>query len=282
MGGWRGFRDDRRGVLRLSGADARPFLQGLVTNDVDRLAPGRAVYAAMLSPQGKYLFDFHILDAAALEGPGAVLLDVAADRLEALSKRLNLYRLRRDVAITDASPEYGVALAWGDDPEKIEPGGAKSLIAADPRHDALGVRIISADPGKALESLGAARAEPAEYDALRVALAVPESGAELVPDESYILENRFEALHGVDFRKGCYVGQEVTARMKHKTALRKGLMRVSVEGEAPPPGTEVTVDGKPAGMLFTAVDGEGLAHLRLDRARAGTMVAGAATLAIID
>jgi len=277
-----GFRDKRRATLRLSGADARAFLQGLVTNDVNRLGPERPIYAAMLSPQGKYLFDFHILDAAPLGEPGSLILDVAADRAEALAKKLSMYRLRRDVAIADASGEYGVALAWGGDLTKIGPCGAKTMIAADPRDPALGVRIIAADPDAALRALGAAPATPADYDALRVTLGAPESGAELIPDDSYILENRFEALQGVDFRKGCYVGQEVTARMKHKTELRKGLVRVAIAGDAPPSGTEITVDGKPAGTLFTSAGGAGLAHLRLDRARAGEMRAGAASLSLLD
>ena len=236
----------------------------------------------MLSPQGKYLFDFHIFDAAPLGEDGALILDVAADRLEALAKRLNMYRLRRDVEVSEPDDAYGVALAWGGDPEKIGPCGPKTMIAADPRDPALGVRIIAADPDAALDEIGAARADPAEYDALRVALCAPESGAELAPDESYILENRFEALHGVDFRKGCYVGQEVTARMKHKTELRKGLVRVSVTGDAPSPGTEITVGGKPAGRLGTVSGDKALAHVRFDRATGGEMRAGDAILCLID
>ena len=136
MDDWRGLHDERRATLRLTGADARAFLQGLVTNDVDRLAPGRPVYAAMLSPQGKYLFDFHIFDAAPLGDDGALLLDVAADRAEALAKRLNMYRLRRDVEVSEPDDAYGVALAWGGDPEKIGPCGPKTMIAADPRDPA--------------------------------------------------------------------------------------------------------------------------------------------------
>lgn len=281
MSDWKGFCDDRRGVLRVSGADARPFLQGLITNDIDRLPAGGSIYAAMLTPQGKYLFDFHIFDAAALEG-GGLVLDVAADRAEALAKRLSMYRLRRDVAIVDASADFSVALAWNGVFENFGTCGANTIISPDSRSPGLGVRIISESPESALRTLGAASAKPAEYDALRVALGVPESGAELVADASYILENRFEALNGVDFKKGCYVGQEVTARMKHKTELRKGLVRVAIDGAAPPPGTEITVDGKAAGTLFTSSDGSGLAHVRLDRARAGQMLSGDARLSIID
>ncbi len=282
MDGWKGFRDDRRAILRLSGKDARAFLQGLITNDMDRVGPDSPLYAAMLTPQGKYLFDFHIFDAAPMGIADAFLLDVAADRAEDLAKRLSMYRLRRDVAIAGASGDFGIALAWDGLFQKTGTCGAKTIILPDSRHPALGVRIIAADPESALNSLGAAPSTAADYDALRVALGAPESGAELIPDESYILENRFEALHGVDFKKGCYVGQEVTARMKHKTALRKGLVRVSVAGDAPSTGTGITADGKPAGTLFTTAGGEGLAHVRLDRARNCTLRAGVATLSIID
>ncbi len=281
MSDWRGFSDTRRGLLRVSGADARPFLQGLITNDVDRLETGGSIYAAMLSAQGKYQFDFHLFDASALV-QDALILDIASDRLESLAKRLNMYRLRRDVEIADASAEYGVALAWNGVFENFGMCGANTIISPDSRSPELGVRIIAPTPDQALKAMGAAPASPAEYDALRVALGVPESGAELVADASYILENRFEALNGVDFKKGCYVGQEVTARMKHKTELRKGLVRVAIEGHAPAPGTDITVDGKPAGTLFTSSGGSGLAHVRLDRARAGQMQAGAAKISIID
>ncbi len=258
----RGFHDDSRAVLRLSGADVRDWLQDLVTNDVRRLAPDRAVYAALLTAQGKYLFDFFIIDA----GHDAVLLDVAADRAPALAQRLGLYRLRRAVAI--APTEFAVALVWG--------GAPPAQALADPRDPALGWRLYGPDAAALLA--GVAPATRAEHDALRVACAAPASGVELIADDSYILEMGFERLNGVDFRKGCYVGQEVTARMRHKTDLRKGLVRVRVDGPPPPPGTPLaTADGKPAGTLFTVAGGEGLAHLRFDRAD-GPLSAGAATV----
>jgi folate-binding protein YgfZ len=267
----RGMVEDGRALIRVEGPETRDWLQSLVTNDVRRLAPGRAVYAALLTPQGKFLFDFFLLDP----GDGAVLIDADAARGAALMQRLGLYRIRRQVTLAPQTG-LGVALLWqaGAAPQVAPPGFA----VADPRAEALGWRLYAPDPAAALAALGAAPATRAERDRVRVAEAVPETGAELIPDDSYILEHGFERLNGVDFRKGCYVGQEVTARMRHKTELRKGLVRVAVDGPPPPPGAEVLDgDGKPAGVLGTVAGGEGLAHLRFDRAE-GPMTAGAAAL----
>ena len=234
---------DRR-ILRLSGSDAKSFLQGLVTNNVDRLGDG-LVYAALLTPQGKYIADFFL----APDGD-AVLLDVEASLAEGLLKRLNMYRLRADVQVE--MTELQVMRGTGAAPE-----GA----LADPRHPAMGWRLYGTEGGD----------DGSDWDAIRVAHCIPETGVELGPD-SYILEAGFEDLNGVDFRKGCYVGQEVTARMKHKTELRKGFRTVEVEGSAPV-GTEITAGGKPVGTLFTQSGGKGIAYLRFDRAK-GEMQAG--------
>ena len=236
-----------RKVLRISGGDARTFLQGLVTNDVGRLDAG-PVYAAMLTPQGKYLADFLLL----AEHAEAVLLDVDAALAPMLMQRLAMYRLRADVTIA----ETDLRVRRGTGPA---PDGA----VIDPRHPALGWRLYGEASGD----------DGTDWDALRVAHGIPETGVELTPD-TYILEAGFERLHGVDFRKGCYVGQEVTARMKHKTELKKGLVTVAIEGAAPV-GTEITAGGKPAGTLFTQSDGRAIAYLRFDR-MAEDMHAGAA------
>jgi len=251
-----------RSVLRLGGTEVRDFLQGLVSNDMRRLEAG-AVYAALLTPQGKYLFDFFLI----AEG-GDVLVDVAADRAEALAQRLTLYRLRRAVTIAPA----GLAVARG-----LGPAPAAGLAVADPRHPALGWRAYGRDAAALVAGMDAL--DPAEMTRLRIAHGVPETGIELIPDESYILEMGFERLHGVDFRKGCYVGQEVTARMKHKTELRKGLARVAVAGAAAP-GTPILAGEKPAGTLHSVADGEGLAYLRLDRAT-GPLSAGSAAVTLL-
>ena len=245
-----GFYNASRKVLRVAGADRESFLEGLVSNAVAKVSEG-PVYAAMLSPQGKYLFDF-IMSA----GKDSILLDVQADRAAALAQRLTMYRLRADVVITDTG--LAVLQGYGDAPE-----GA----FIDPRSDALGWRMYG-------DGCGVAELDMAAWDALRVANEIPETGVELLADNTYILEVGFERLNGVDFRKGCYVGQEVTARMKHKTGLKKGLVRVSIDGDAVA-DTPITTDGKPAGTLFTVSGNEGLAYLRFERAKGEIQAGGA-------
>lgn len=244
-----GERIENRQILAVTGADRETFLQGLVTNDVAGLKDG-LVYAALLSPQGKYLADFFLVP-----GDDAILIDVGVALAPALLKRLTMYRLRADVAI--APIEMEVSRGLGPAPQQAFP---------DPRAPALGWRAY--DRG--------GTEEHTDWDALRVAHMVPEAGAELTPDDSYILEMNFEQLNGVDFKKGCYVGQEVTARMKHKTELRKGLARVTIDGTATP-GTPITAEGKPVGTLHTVAGSQGLAYLRFDRAK-GNMEAGQATI----
>jgi len=258
-----GYHATDRAVLSVSGPETRDFLQGLVTNDVGRLEADGIVYAALLSPQGKYLFDFFLVPGEA----GAILLDVAADRAAALAQRLGMYRLR--AAVTVAPTPLGVVRGLGAPPPGARP---------DPRAADLGWRAVVADPA-ALRA-GLEPLDPRELEARRIAAGVPETGRELLPDDGYILEMGFERLHGVDFRKGCYVGQEVTARMKHKTELKKGLARVRITGPAPAAGTEVLAEGRRAGTLYSSLDGVGLAHLRFDRAT-GTMTAGDAEVTLI-
>ena len=237
-----------RKIIRITGEDRIAFLQSLVSNDLRRLSEG-PVYAALLTPQGKYLADFFVI------GDGeSVLLDADAAQAEDLARRLAMYRLRADVAIAPSA----LQLARGTGPA---PDGA----LPDPRHPALGWRLYGA----------AAHDDSTDWDALRVAHCIPEAGVELIPNETYILEAGFERLHGVDFRKGCYVGQEVTARMKHKTELKKRLVQLRIQGAAPIGTPIAAADGREAGTLFTQSGGRALAQLRLDRAT-GEMRAGEA------
>ncbi len=229
--------ETERTVLRVSGPEAGPFLQGLVTNDVDRLKDGM-VYAALLTPQVKYRADFFLVP----DGED-ILVDVLSAQADELRKALTMYKLRSKVEIADT----GIVVTRGTG---VPPEGAFT----DPRDPRMGWRGYHGQPGD----------DGIDWSALRVAACIPEAGIELTPD-SFILEAGFERLSGVDFRKGCYVGQEVTARMKHKTELRKGLTRVDVEGNAPV-GTEIDAGGKTAGKLFTQAEGAGIAYLRFDRA----------------
>lgn len=241
--------DRPRKILRISGNDAITFLQGLITNDLDKMGDG-LLYAAILTPQGKYLADFFLSQAG-----DAILMDADAEQAPALAQRLTMYKLRADVTIEETALHLHRGL--GDTP-------ADGF--ADPRAEGLGWRAYRDTPQTD---------DNTDWPALYVAHQVPSSGIELTGD-SYILENGFERLNGVDFRKGCYVGQEVTARMKHKTELRKGLALVEISGTAPV-GTPITRDGRAVGTLFSQAGGKALAYLRFDKAGEG-MVAGDAAL----
>jgi folate-binding protein YgfZ len=239
-----------RTVLTISGSEREKFLHGLVTHDVGEAGSG-LVWSALLTAQGKYLADFFLLNRG-----DDILLDVKTDFAAGLAQRLAMYKLRADVAIADS----GLSVVRGlGDPEDGS--------FADPRHPALGWRAYGGQGG-----------EPAiDWDAIRVAACVPETGVELIPEESYILEMGFERLHGVDHRKGCYVGQEVTARMHHKTVLRKGLVTVTIAGQAEP-GTPIEdAEGRAVGTLYTQSGGMALAYLRYDRAE-GALTAGDAAV----
>lgn len=235
-----------RTVLKLSGADCVSFLQGLVTNDVSK--PDGLVYSALLTPQGKFIADFFVQQDGV-----TILLDVATSHAPALFQKLSMYRLRADVQIEDSG--FSVSNGVGTPPD-----GAFS----DPRHPDLGWRHIHQGTAQTTDLID-----------LRVTHCIPETGIELTPD-TYILEAGFERLNGVDFRKGCFIGQEIVARMKHKTELRKGLRKMAISGAAPV-GSDITADGKLVGTLFTQSNGHAIAHVRLDRS-AGTLRAGDATL----
>ena len=236
---------DDRTIIAVTGGDRVKFLQGLVTNDVPEVED-TLVYAALLTPQGKYLADFFMLTQN-----DAILLDVAETFADGLIQRLNMYRLRADVLIERSE----VQVQRGIDGKPV---GA----LPDPRHPALGWRQYG----------DSANSDNTDWGAILVAHAIPQTGVELIPNDTFILEAGFERLNGVDFKKGCYVGQEVTARMKHKVELQKGLARVSVSGSAPV-GTEILSNGKVAGVLYSQSEGQGIAFLRFARAGAD-MVAG--------
>lgn len=260
-----------RAVLRLQGDDVRPFLQGLVTNDIDRLSPERALYAALLTPQGKYLFDFFLVQQGE-----AILLDCEAARADDLLKRLKLYKLRAKVTIEDISADRVVAALFDEKRERAlmgmpaEPGAVRHegdiCLYVDPRLAAAGTRAIL--PAKRAEGFFEARdfapAAPGDYDAHRLALGLPDGSRDLVVDKAIMVESNFEELNGVDFKKGCYVGQELTARTKYRGLVRRRLLGVEVDGPLPEPGTPVLLNGKDAGTVRSGHGNRAMAILRLE------------------
>jgi len=273
---------DDRGILAVSGPDRRSFLQGLVSNDVEKVAPSRAVYAALLTAQGKYLHDFIMVEVGE-----AIWLDAEAARLGDLRRRLSLYRLRAKVELAER-PDLAVAAVFGEGALAAlglssNPGEARPLeggvVVADPRLADLGARLIIDRAGLAHLGLDFGRADFAAYDRHRLALGVPDGSRDLVLDKSILLEAGFDELHGVDWQKGCYIGQELTARTKYRGLIKKRLFPVHINGPAPAPGTMVTANDRDAGEVRSSRDGQGLALLRLDAVDAGLpLVAGAATL----
>jgi folate-binding protein YgfZ len=255
-----------RGVLSVGGADARPFLQGLLSNDVDRLSPQRALYAALLTPQGKYLFDLILVDHGE-----AIWLDVEAARRAELLQRLTMYRLRAKVVLEDVSDQLEVVAIAPDIPAELpEPGSCAPLdggvVFADPRLVALGQRAILPRHAVAstLSALGLVEGDAERYERLRLELGVPAPPHDLVVQRSLLLESNFEELHGVSFTKGCYVGQELTARTKHRALVRKRLLPVRIEGPLPPPGTPLLLDGREAGEMRSGRGERGMALIRLE------------------
>jgi folate-binding protein YgfZ len=243
-----------RAVLRVAGADAQKLLQGVITNNLDKTQGGAAIHAGLLTPQGKILFDFFVV-----EGSDGFLIDVAKDQAAALVKRLGFYRLRAQVEISEDAP-FAVVAAWGGAPRL--PDGA--IAFADPRLPELGIRVLLPENAN-VAGLGCTEATDADYHAMRIKLGVPEGGRDYAFGDTFPHEALFDQLNGVDFKKGCFVGQEVVARMEHRGTTRKRI--VPVEGDAPlTSGVEVEAGGLPIGPIGS-VDGVfGLALLRLDRA----------------
>ncbi|MFT8243991.1 YgfZ/GcvT domain-containing protein [Roseomonas sp. BN140053] len=255
-----------RGVVEISGEDRVAFLQGLVSNDVSLARPGaplaEAVWAALLTPQGKWLAEFFVVP-----GNETLLLDAEAALVPSLIQKLSRFRLRSRASLRDASAEFVVQAGWGD--SAPPPGG---IAFADPRLPQAGWRRLrpAAEPG------GDAPAE--EYDRHRLALGLPDGSRDLEAEKSVLLEAGFDELRGVSWTKGCYMGQELTARTKYRGLLKRRLVPVAVEGSLPPRGTPVLRDGVEVGEMRSGRDARGIALLRLDAIRAGTLLCGEARL----
>lgn len=263
-----------RGVLRLAGADSRKFLQGLITSNIDRVQGGTGLHAGLLTPQGKILFDFFVV----ADGED-LLLDIARDKAAELAKRLGFYKLRAAVEIAE-EPALSVAVVWGGTPRL--PDGA--IVYADPRLAELGVRaILPAGTGAA--DLGCEAVSAEDYHAHRIGLGVPEGGRDYVFGEAFPHEALLDQLGGVDFTKGCFVGQEVVSRMEHRGTARRRIVPVEGDGPLPAPGTSVEAGSVSLGTLGSVSGGKGLAMLRLDRAeealaRGEALTAGGVTLTL--
>jgi folate-binding protein YgfZ len=242
-----------RGLVRLSGPDTRSFLQGLVTGNALTLEPGEARWAALLSPQGKILFDFLM----SVSGE-SILLDAKADKVADLIKRLSMYRLRAKVEIADQSADYAVIALYG---------GPAAEGARDSRHPDMGTRLIvpAGNVDAALLTFGG-DSSAQDYAAHRIALGVPEGGLDFAYGDAFPAEADMDLFNGVDFKKGCFVGQEVVARMYYRSTTRNRVTKVLLEGAAPPPGATVIAGEKQVGTMGSSAGTLGLAMLRLDRA----------------
>jgi folate-binding protein YgfZ len=248
-----------RTVLEIAGEDCIAFLQGLVSNDVTEAAPGCAVWAALLTPQGKWLADFFIF----ADGE-RLLLDCERQQVESIQQRLSRFRLRSKVTLR-ALNELAVYAAWDGVPPQ-----ADAIAAADPRLPEAGWRLLSAAqlPTTALES---------DWDRHRLALGLPEGSRDLESEKTILLEAGFDELHGVSWTKGCYMGQELTARTKYRGLIKRRLVPVSIEGPLPVPGTPVLRDGSEVGTMRSGIGQSGLAVLRLDSTES-VLTCGGATL----
>jgi len=260
-----------RGLITLRGNDARTLLQGVISTAMERVSPASASYGALLTPQGKYLFDFIMVQIG-----DTLFLDTERSRAADLLRRLSMYRLRAEVEIEDRSDGFEVAALMGPDVAQCldladQPGAARAhgggAVLIDPRLRQLGGRAVL-PRGKVaaiLEDMGFGALPHTAYDQARLLLGVPDGSRDLMIDRSTLLESGFEELHGVDFDKGCFVGQELTARMKYRGLVRKRLMPVDLNGPPPPAGTAIRLDGKDAGEMRSSQGSHGIALLRLEQ-----------------
>lgn len=266
-----------RGLITIGGADRADFLQGLISNNIRQVTADRAIWAALLTPQGKYLHDFFVTEL-----DGVYLLDCEADRLMDLGQRLSRYKLRAEIDLGMAEDKV-VAAIYGAGAETSfglsgTPGTAAAfgggLVYVDPRLAAMGARAVLPRQTAEAELQGADLSSGSHevYDAHRLALGVPDGCRDLVIEKSILLESNFDELNGVDWEKGCFMGQELTARTKYRGLVKKRLVPVAIDGAPPPPGTPILCEGKEAGEMRSARDNAGLALMRLeyiDRGLAG-------------
>jgi tRNA-modifying protein YgfZ len=250
-----------RGVVKVSGIDARDFLNGLVTTDLTLLRPGLGRFGALLTPQGKITVDFLITEAPAGHG-GGFLIDCPQALAQGLADKLGFYKLRAKVAVENLSDSLGVLAVWDGDPS-LKP----DLAFADPRNTALGTRILIPAElvQKVADLIGAELVDSAAYEAHRIASGAPRGGLDFTYSDAFPHETNMDRLHGVDFDKGCYVGQEVVSRMQHRGTARTRTVRIMIEGAPPEAGSAILAGDKSVGTMGSSADNAGLALVRIDR-----------------
>jgi len=267
---------DERGVIAIVGEDRVAFLQGLISGDVERVGPNGAIWGALLTPQGKYLHDMFV---AAIGD--ALVIDCEAARAPDLAQKLKPYRLRSKVAFEDRRKDCAVAMLWGDGAAAAVglPGDAGAAAAfaggvafVDPRLAAGGVRVVAPRPAiaGALRAAGASEATEDDWRAHRTQLGLPEGSGDVEVGKGVLLEYGFDELNGVSWSKGCYMGQELTARTRYRGLVKKRLAPVRIDGETPPPGAELTFKESPAGELRSVAGAWGLALIKRDALKAAT------------
>jgi tRNA-modifying protein YgfZ len=250
-----------RGVIKVAGEDARNFLNGLVTTDVDKLKPGLGRFGALLTPQGKIIVDFLITEAPAGHG-GGFLIDCPKPLADGLATKLKFYKLRAKVTVENLSDDLGVLAAWDG-----KPAAQPDLAFADPRNEHLGTRILIPEDlkQKLSDLIGAEMVDAAAYEAHRIALGVPRGGLDFTYSDAFPHETNMDRLSGVDFDKGCYVGQEVVSRMQHRGTARTRSVKVLLEDLSPELGVSVLAGDKPVGTMGSSAQGKGIALVRIDR-----------------
>jgi len=250
-----------RGVVKVSGEDARNFLNGLVTSDLTELKPGLSRFGALLTPQGKIIVDFLITEAPAGHG-GGFLFDCPRALAQALTDKLRFYKLRAKLTVENLSDSLGVIAAWGGD-LAMQP----DLTFTDPRAPTLGTRILAPQDlaEKVAVLIGADLVGPEAYEAHRIACGAPRGGLDFIYGDAFPHETNMDRLHGVDFDKGCYVGQEVVSRMQHRGTARTRTVRVTLDGARPEAGTTVMAGDKSVGTMGSTAGQKGLALIRTDR-----------------
>lgn len=258
---------EKRALIEISGEDARNFLQGLITNNINKVSENSSIYALMLTPQGKFLFEFFIFEIG-----GKLMLDCDRERINDLIKRLTMYKLRSKIEIRKNEDYTIISLIGEDSLKKLGLSGqtgvtnkfSRGVVFADPRDINMGVRaVILPEDLTSLEKAEFTSGTIEDYEKQRIMSAIPDHN-DMEPDKSFPLQFSMEELNAVDFKKGCYVGQEVTARTKYRGVIRKKIFKISGGQNLPEKGSDILIGEKIIGETLSSIDGLGLALLEVE------------------